>query len=103
MYKLITQLGVNYFNVEFINEDKYVLKPGEDERIRKEQANIYLVGFNTKDFSFSGRQLRYLMSLFNVSIHDICFALNIDDSSKIKMCLNSNSIIAKENNNVFLK
>ena len=97
MYKLITQLGTNLFNVDLINKEKHILKPGEEERIRREQAFIYLNEYQiSKNFSFSGNQLRYLMSLFNVSIIDICLELNIDDSSKIKFYLNTNSIISKD-------
>jgi len=81
-YILNTPLGVDECRVEILDVDGYeVLRPGEDERIRKIQARFFCEWVIETRSLILGPQLRYLLDVFNLAQGVLADAVQISASA----------------------
>lgn len=79
---LNTPLGVDDCRVEVLDTDAYrVLKPGEDERIRKIQARLFCEWVIETRGVILGPQLRYLLEVFGLTQGVLAEAVQVSASA----------------------
>ena len=77
-YELHTVLGHGVYSVQARQNDAGIcLKPGEDSRIRKHQAGLFVWAVSTVGSEISTGQLRYLLNLYGLRFSELSAATGI--------------------------
>jgi len=76
-FELNTPLGIDDCRVEVLESDEAILKPGEDERVRKLQVRPFCEWIVQSDGHLLGEQLHYLLGVFELSQKTLASALGV--------------------------
>lgn len=88
-YLLRSPLGQDICQVEMLDSDEYkVLRPGEDERIRKAQVQLFCEWLIQEEESFEPEQLRYIFLVLETKQSVLAKAMALTEGSMSQFLAN---------------
>jgi hypothetical protein len=103
-YKFSTVLGDSDVHVHVslsdLQENSIVFKPGEEERLMKDQAKKFLKKVLSNQFEISSSELRHLMRLYEVKQATLSRSLGLSESAVSQYLKNEKNISRQVQHNL---